>query len=236
MCYKMNTLGVQKILKTFIAGAILASTLNADFIRAEIGMGAWTHTPSGEINRVAVTTGDNKTEAYLWALVKHPVPLVPNLKVEYSNTVANNIVGSTTFKQYDIVPYYNLLDNTFWTTFDVGVNFKLLDVSMEATPIPFISPSIETDSIILPLAYVRSRFQIPFSGFAGEADVKYLAYSDTIIYDAKIKVDYTFTSFPVIEPGIEIGYRVQKIETSEFLSMKMAVDFEGVFVGMMVRF
>lgn len=221
---------MQKILKTLIGGAVLASTLSADFIRAEIGVGAWSHTPSGEVNTVAVTTGDDKTEAYLWALVKHPVPIVPNLKVEYSNAVASNIAGDTTFKQYDIVPYYNLLDNTFWTTFDVGVDFKLLDVSMD------VATSIETDSIALPLAYLRSRVQIPFTGLGGEADIKYLAYSDTVIYDAKIKVDYTFTSFPVFEPGIEVGYRVQKIETSELLGMKMAVDFEGVYVGMMLRF
>ena len=227
---------MQKILKTLIGGAVLASTLSADFIRAEIGVGVWSHTPNGEINTVAVKTSDDKTEAYLWALVKHPVPIIPNLKVEYSNATASTIAGDTTFKQYDIIPYFNLLDNTFWTTFDVGIDFKLLDISMEATNLALISPSIETDSIVLPLAYVRSRFQLPFTGLGGEADVKYLAYSDTVIYDAKIKVDYTFTSFPVFEPGIEVGYRVQKIETSELLSMKMAVDFEGVYVGMMLRF
>ena len=226
---------MQKFLRTLVGGILLTATLNADIVRAEIGMGAWTHTPSGEINRINIT-GDDATEAYLWALVKHPVPLIPNLRVEYSNTVANNIVSSTTFKQYDIVPYYNLLDNTLWLTLDVGVDLKLLDVSMDTSPSLPLSANIKTDSIVLPLAYVRSRIQIPFTGLGGEVDVKYLSYSNTIIYDAKIKVDYTFTSFPVIEPGIEVGYRVQKTETSELLGMKMAVDFEGVYIGMMLRF
>ena len=227
---------MQKILKTLIGGAILVSTLSADFIRAEIGMGAWSHAPSGDINGVAVTTGENKTEAYLWALVKHPVPIIPNLKVEYSNAVTSNITGDTTFEQYDITPYYNLLDNTFWTTLDVGVNIKLLNVSMDVVPLLPTSTSIKTDTIALPLAYVRTRLQVPFTGLGGEADVKLLSFNDTTIYDAKIKVDYTFTSFPVFEPGLEVGYRVQKIETSELLGMKMAVDFEGVYVGMMLRF
>ena len=227
---------MQKFLRTLVSGILLTTTLNADIMRVEVGMGAWTHTPTGEITKASIKSGDTTSEAYIWALLKHPIPLIPNLKIEYSNAVANSIATSTTFKQYDIVPYYNLLDNTLWLTLDVGIDLKFIDASMDTSPLLPISSNIITDSTVLPLAYLRSRIQIPFTGLGGEADIKYLSYDNTVIYDAKIKVDYTFTSFPVIEPGIELGYRVQKIETSDLLGINMALDFKGVYAGVMLRF
>lgn len=222
---------MQKILKTMIGGAILASTLSADIARVELGAGAWAHTPSGEVGVVEVTDQSEQTEAYIWALVKHPVPVIPNLRVEYTNASVGDVAGNMNFTQYDVVPYYNILDNTAWITLDLGLDIKMLEVSADTG-----SFSDDTDSIVFPLGYVRARVQVPFTGFGAEADVKYIEYSDNTIYDVRAKLDYTFTSFPVIEPGIEIGYRIQKIETTELLGTGMAVDFEGVYAGVMVRF
>jgi len=222
---------MQKILKTFIGGAILASTLSADIARVELGVGAWSHTPAGEINIVDVTGQSEQTEAYAWALVKHPAPVIPNLRVEYASTSVGNVVGNMNFTQYDVVPYYNILDNTAWITLDLGLDLKMLEVSADTGIF-----SADTDSVVFPLGYVRARVQLPFTGFGAEADVKYIEYSDTRVYDVRAKLDYTFTSFPVIEPGIEIGYRMQKIETTELLNMGMAVDFDGVYAGVMLRF
>jgi len=225
---------MQKILKTLIGGAILASTLSADIARVEIGAGAWSHTPSGEVGMVDVVGQSEQTEAYAWALVKHPVPVVPNIRVEYANTSVGNVAGAMSLTQYDVIPYYNLIDNTFWMTLDVGLDLKVFNASMEDSMIGMVSA--QTDSAVFPLAYVRTRFQLPLSGLAAEADVKYIEYSDNLIYDARVKLDYTFTSFPVIEPGIELGYRVQKIDTAELFDINMVSDFEGVYAGVMVRF
>jgi hypothetical protein len=42
---------------------------------------------------------------------------------------------------------------------------------------------------------------------------------------------------PVIQPALEIGYRVQKIDIDEdSIDAKLDIDFSGVYAGLMVRF
>jgi len=51
----------------------------------------------------------------------------------------------------------------------------------------------------------------------------------------RIKVDYTFDFVPIIQPGIELGYRIQKFQLSES-GFSIDTNFEGVYAGLMLRF
>jgi len=95
----------------------------------------------------------------------------------------------------------------------------------------------EKATIPVPLAYVRGRVEIPFTGFGFEADAKYISYDGDTIYDVRAKVDYTLDFIPVIQPAIEVGYRVQKYDfESEDKKTKMNMDFAGVYLGMIAKF
>ena len=53
----------------------------------------------------------------------------------------------------------------------------------------------------------------------------------------RAKVDYTFDFVPVVQPAIEVGYRVQKFDvTSDDDKTKMDMEFSGVYAGLMLRF
>jgi len=245
---------MKKTLMTLALGAILTTIASADFARIEMGIGAWIQTPSGDITYAdsGVTGSDTskkneESQAYVWALVKHPVPIIPNLRLEYVGVKSEGeatgtfknftaVAGDTSLEiiQYDIIPYYNLLDNTFWLTLDLGVDLKVMNITYEAPST--VGSYSSTESVALPLVYLRTRVEIPMTELGFEADVKYISYNSNTMYDVRVKVDYTFDITPVIQPGIEIGYRIQHIETDESEDAQIDMNFAGIYAGLMMRF
>ncbi len=247
------------MLSALVCGTLLATTLSADFIRVELGAGVWGQTPKGEMSYTtsgvtATDTSDETqdTQPYAWVLIKHPVPIIPNLRLEYAN-VYNTGTASGSFKdftipagktskttlemtQYDVIPYYNILDNTFWITLDLGIDLKMMKTVYEAKPTLGFAGYTDTASTIVPMVYARGRVQLPTTDLGLEADVKYISYDGSTLYDARVKVDYTFDFVPLVQPAIEVGYRVQKVYIDNSDDVKVDFDFAGVYAGVMLRF
>ena len=252
-----------------LGAALCASTLffaqaDADIVRLEMGAGVWKQSPSGTITyddgtvRGTYTSNEeNYNGAYAWMLLKHPLPVVPNIRLEYTKIKDNGIVsgvgfkdftipgGSTTARlemdQYDIIPYYNLIDNTFWLTLDVGVDVKVIDATFEADSVNLNSGVLnttytDTSTVAVPMLYLRSRVEIPATNIGLEADGKYVSYDGSTVYDIRAKIDYTF-DIAGISPGVELGYRAQKFDIfSDEDDTSMKMDFVGFYAGVMLRF
>ncbi len=250
---------------TRLAACLLAvmTTADADLLRIEAGGGLWMQSSDGTVtyDDGAGSTGEyrsdkkNTDQAYLWLFIKHPVPILPNLRLEYTavsdkGTAKGSFNDFTTpsgpakidIVQYDIVPYYNLLDNTFWLTLDLGLDIKVLrsDLSVDNVRIDGTGPLTRyTDSrtLALPMLYARVRAQVPATGFGFEADGKYVTYDGSTLYDFRIKADYTFDVSPVVQPGVEVGYRLQKFDLSaDDGDTETDLDFTGFYAGVMLRF
>lgn len=260
---------MKKIISLMGLGLLLATTANADFARVEAGAGVWNYKATGEMvytdstgTLTNTTNGDAQSSAYVWLLVKHPIPILPNIRLEYS-TIHDDGKGSGTYDsitfpadtptttdltEYDIIPYYNILDNTFWTTVDVGVDLKVVDYDFTAKALTtspsstFQYPVLTKDynkkgSSVIPLAYLRTRVEIPVTDIGLEADAKFISYDGDTVYDARAKVDYTLGFVPVVQPAIEVGYRVQKYDfKNKDKTFHMNMDFKGVYMGLMARF
>ena len=244
---------MNKILKTFLGGALVASSLCADVARVEMGAGIWQQTPNGTFNTsdtsgvlsldgTYTTDAKDSNEVYFWMLVKHPIPVLPNIRFEYvtlsdEGTFANTQSGASTsavlnMNQLDFIPYYNLIDNTAWITLDLGLDIKVIQADAEVNTFPAYTNS---ETALLPLLYVRTRIEIPTTDIGLEADVKYISYDGSTVYDARAKFDYTFDITPVIQPGIEIGYRVQKFDVDSDDS-KGTLEYSGIYAGATLRF
>ena len=254
---------MKKSLTTLAAITLLASTLSADFGRVEMGAGLWQNTPTGSLNYVESTTGikgnyvSNETSnssGYIWLLVKHPIPIIPNLRVEYTSisdegeadgkfndfTITGLAKGNIDMTQYDAVLYYNILDNLAWTTLDLGLDIKVMDTKFKAEgtidTIPNNTYTV-SQTLTLPMAYARVRVEIPMTDIGLEVDGKYISYDGSSVTDFRAKVDYTLDFVPVIQPAIEVGYRVQSFDlTYNDDQTKMKLDFSGVYAGLMLRF
>jgi len=260
---------MKKILSLLALGSLMATVANADFLRVEAGAGAWMQTPKGTID---ITDGSgalsldgtyksNETEAsstYVWAFIKHPVPIVPNLRLEYvtltdegiSNGKVDGVAlptqgAPTTFDitQYDIIPYYNILDNTFWMTVDLGVDIKVIQtdatvgaVYSDTTPsVKLYNGYKDSSTQAIPLLYLRGRVQIPTTDIGLEADAKAITDGTNTMYDVRAKVDYTLDFIPVVQPGLEVGYRVQQVTVDDG-DNQVDLNYAGVYAGLMVRF
>ena len=253
---------MKKILSTIACGAVLATTASADFARIEAGAGLLSPTPKGTLSYsdagatgAYVSNEKPQSNYYAWMLVKHPLPIIPNLRLEYATLsdeghAEGSFAGTTvTFPtatpskvdltQFDVIPYYNILDNTFWITVDVGLDVKVIhsDYKIDAVPSSGLLTYSKAASLALPLGYLRSRVQIPITNIGIEADGKYITYNGNTVYDIRAKVDYTLGFIPIVQPAVELGYRIEKFDlTSDDKKTKMNLDFSGVYAGLMVRF
>ncbi len=246
---------MKKILTSLVVGAILATVANADLSRIEMGAGSWLNTPSGggvtssDSDRLLRLDGEYQSdesasgEFYFWMLIKQPVPVVPNIRLEYT-TIEDQ--GKTTgthdgdsydnedtdirIRQYDLVGYYNLLDNTAWTTLDLGLDLKVISSRANIDSKDYTYK----DSMVIPLLYARTRVDVPATNIGFEADVKYITDGDSTMYDIRAKVDYSF-DFAMTRPALELGYRMQKFDIDDH-GTKMDLDYGGIYAGMMLRF
>ena len=243
---------------------LLGTVAQADFVRVEAGLGMWNQSIDGNIQyngNPAFTTDDlnydSETKPYAWMYVKHFIPVVPNLRLEYAavefsgttnktftfnNQVFTGSTDSTlTMDQLDAILYYNILDNTAWITVDLGLDIKSMDGEFKANSTPSGVNVSESQTVVLPLGYARGRVEVPGTDLGFEAEVKYLGYKDSKISDMSIKVDYTLVDMiPFVDLGVEAGYRTQTInlDASDIgsLDTSLTVDVDGVFLGIVGRF
>ncbi len=259
---------MKKIVSSLALGATLLSTAAyADFARVEAGVGAWQETPSGyatrtdgdgalKLNGTYTSAEKEKSDAYAWIFVKHPLPIIPNLRLEYvsfsdEGTTEGSVNGvglptggaptTIDITQYDVIPYYNLLDNTFWMTIDLGLDIKVIqsDTSVAAVSVAGLQVYdgySSSDQTVVPLLYLRGRVEIPATNIAFEADAKAITDGTNTMYDVRAKVDYTLGFVPVVQPAIEVGYRMQKLKVDDGDTSQIDLEYAGLYMGIMARF
>ena len=254
---------MKKLLSIAAMTALMTTSASADLLRIEGAVGAWNSSPTGTISYspnsfdVVDNAGlKDATNMYAWIYLKHPVPIVPNVRLEYVNPTFDGTVASIdwdgktyasvnntlSLTQYDAVLYYNILDNTFWTTIDLGLDVKFIDgnYQVNASTVAGNAPAVNEDfSLVMPLAYVRGRVQIPVTNIGIEVLARGMSYSDNTVVDAEIKIDYTMDFIPVVQPGLELGYRYQQVKLdggSIGLDANFDTTFSGIYAGIMVRF
>ena len=131
----------------------LTVPVQADTVGISIGASYWAPEISGDFNNVDETTIDlvddldldDPTPTSLVLVLEHPIPLLPNLKlqtVDLDSDGRNRLERSITFEDEtynagetvtstfdmthnDIVLYYEVLDN--WVSLDIGLNVKTFD-------------------------------------------------------------------------------------------------------------
>lgn len=221
--------------------ALLLSTLlfagaaNADFLGVTAEAGAFSPDVS---NAKYATHGnvsspmdlDGKTGAYFGIALDHPIPLIPNIRLQHVSLKADGSMGSAPAKldlsNTDYTLYYRFLDGLFWLDFDAGVSLRKIDGS--AT----ISGSKHDLSDTQPLGYVSAFVTLPGTSLSFGGEVKAGGYGGTSITDTTLKVKYE-TPFFV---GLEGGYRAISMDLNDIDNRDVKADFKGAFIGAFVHF
>ncbi len=254
---------MSKILSGLLLAGLMGASAQADVVRVEMGAGAWQNELSGTITSgtPAVTEDfsalnyDEETKGYAWVYIKHPVPILPNLRLEYAavdfagtstqsfdyqgTTYSANAKTDLTLNQFDIIMYYNLLDNTAWMTLDLGLDVKVVEAEFNAAQNTGLNAVQEKETLPLPMLYTRARVEIPGTDIGLEGNVKYSAYKESKVMDYAIKADYTLVDILPVDVGLEVGYRFQQfdIDGTDFdIDTSLDVEIDGVFAGAVIRF
>lgn len=232
---------------------LLASThAQADILGAGLGTGIWTSGPVGTVTTnnnefdVEKDTGlDASNNNYVWAYFNHPLPLIPNIRLE-STQVSNSGSGSQSVK---------FQGTTFTADSQTDLNLNQVDVLLYwGIPLPVVSLNYgfgakqftgdltitdssnnrETTDLdgTLPVGYLAALVNIPALPLSFSADIKTLG---SLYNDTTIKGRYDITSFG-LKLGIEAGYRNQQLKTDDIGDIDVDMKIDGYFAGVTLVF
>jgi len=233
----------------------VATTLSmADIIGGEVSVGYYNHAPSG----IAQYNGDtidvendlkwkSQGDIFLKAAIEHPIPILPNIKVGYTNfghsgsgTITNSFqFGGQTFsadsdiyssfdiKMYDLTLYYEILDN--WVNLDLGLNVKYMDGTILVKGDNLITGQLlnetSTFQVPIPMIYAKAQFDVPATDLSFLAEGNYVSYDGNTLYDAEVGARYTF----MLGLGIEAGYKTMKLKINDIDDLSMDTDYSGAY-------
>jgi outer membrane protein len=248
---------MKKLLLCATTALTFVTTINADTIGAEVGYAAWNTSLSGNIQKGTGTFdfendlgyGSNEVNGFMWAYIDHPLPFLPNIKIQKTNysdsasgtinanvtfdnqnfTASDTVTSSLTLDQFDIIPYWRILDN--WVNFDIGLNIKSIDGNIQVDDSSGNHANHDF-SVILPMLYTKARVDLPFTGLSIEADLSYIGYSGNKFSDIKAGVVYE-TTFGL---GATAGYRQQNVTLDDIDNTYGDLNIKGPYAGLFYHF
>jgi len=235
-----------------------APAAQADAVGFEFGGGAWQKSYSGTASDadgrsfdVEDDLGiDDNRNGYFWAALEHPVPVLPNLRVERSSLdtdgegtvtrqftfkgqtfTANEDVESTLdIQQTDLIAYYEVLDN--WASLDIGLNVRMLDGDVRIESQDRNRSEERSFSSPVPMAHAALRFDVPLAGAWVGAQGSGISYSGSRFIDVRAMAGYEF-DFGL---GFEAGYRRQNLKIDDIDDFDADLDADGAFAGAYFNF
>ena len=215
--------------KALIASTLLlAGAAQADILglTAEVGQFSPDVSFDGSLNSQSADTdfsGEDNT--YYGIAFEHPVPLIPNVRLQGSTLEGKSTDVDMKVDSTDYTLYYEFLDGLAWIDLDLGISIRDMDIDAR------VNTSRESESIVLPTGYLSAYFTIPTLPIQIGGELKTLSVGDSSINDTTFKIKY---QSPFIV-GVEGGYRTANFDINEG-SIDSEIEFDGFFVGVFADF
>jgi len=221
------------MIRLLLASFLGASTLSAAMI---VGFGAeadyYSVEADGSFNYENTRThfnNDQESSYQLGAYLEHPIPLVPNIRIDYTpKTTFSGFDGvgesnDVDFTQLDTTLYYEILDNV--VDLDIGVSGKYLSGHVQGV-------NNKSFDEIIPMGYLRVAFTRPLTGLSFDGNVKYVEYEGDSLLDARVKATWNI----MLGLGVQAGYRYESMDIDDRFDMNTDASFRGPFVGVQYIF
>ncbi len=256
-----------------LACALLAGPASADFIGLTAGKSLWMGELTGEsqsqisraakqkpvdFNKLALTS-----EQYpgFWVAFEHPIPLLPNVRLSYTEVESAKRVRDTTvitggdgiqisnpqnidtamaFNNVDASFYYEILDN--WVNLDLGLSVRklegYLDVYYELSeqfPRNFPHSYTKLDEVI-PMLYTQAQLDIPTTGLFIQTRLYGITSANDRFLDGEINLGYLWEGIPGVDIGITAGYRTMHLNLDNTSNLYADAQIEGFQGSVFVHF
>lgn len=230
-----------------------------DALGFQAGAGQWYINLEGDVgqNGSSTTLNDlgfeDETSNVFWAMLEHPIPIIPNLRVMHSSISAIEtsrtsqrftiggividaevrVITDMDLSHTDATLYYELLDN--WVTFDVGITARQMEGYVDVQSEVSQSARAELEGV-LPMAYVNLQLDFPGSGWRIGGTANAISYRGDKVADMSARIGYSFELTPMMDIGINIGYRSLDLKAEEFDDLYADASISGSFAELVVHF
>ncbi len=249
--------------KTLLAAALMGvaavPSVSADtLLGVYAGAQYWDTGTSGgfaSTNSTADFNFDDEGETAFYIAFEHFIPFVPNVKVAHTTLESNgSTLLSTNFEfdgtlytagstvdtvsditSTDIILYYELFDNDL-LSFDVGINGKYLDGTLNVADDATNLASQEDFSGIIPMLYSRVEVGLPFTGLSAYAEGSYLAFDDHTLSDFQVAITYDLIDSIAMDLTLQAGYRDVTVDIEDLDDIYADLSYDGFFAGVEVHF
>ncbi|MFL0797471.1 MAG: TIGR04219 family outer membrane beta-barrel protein [Cellvibrionaceae bacterium] len=243
-----------------LALALSATTFTAHadtFLGIRAGAGMWNPTTSGSVGPDAIDMEnelgiDKENQNYYYASIEHPVPLVPNIRLQHTELDVTGtgeldvaarlddlaftpdipVTTSIDLSHTDLTLYYEILDNVVEA--DVGLTFRQFDSTLTMTT------ALETESVtvdgVIPMIHLGAAVNLPFTGLSVAATIDALSYDDYTMSDTKAEITFETEFTPVITLNLKAGYRILELELDEADDVTADIEFDGPYAGIELYF
>lgn len=204
--------------KTILAAVALASVAslhaNADVLGATAGVDFWY--ADAKINDIRADDASFQQSVSL--AFEHPIPLIPNAKIRYTGVKSSK--SNTDFDQYDLIAYYEILDNDL-LRLDVGVNLQHFNGNFVNQHFSEWQPNL----------YATGAVGVPVLPLAIFGTFSFGEYDGTSTVDAEAGLALELIDFLPVSLDIKAGYRIIDHDFNYFNNTKSRIINDGFFFG-----
>ena len=262
--------------KISLALATLLTIANADFLSLSAGAGYEQQNIDGyvkvgdtinyfaphsvdPVNNIGSLGLKDKTNPYVWVKFIHPIPIIPNIKVQYtrydttghSDYVAGgdveifgdaripfgivNATTSQTIDAYDVTLFYEIKPIVADIEVGFGVDYWKGNTKIAGT-VGFQTKTWVDTNWEAPLPYLYGHVEtMKLFGFSAIANVKYAKVSDAHHYDYSGAIKYTIDIPGPINPFIKAGYRYKEAYAKDGDNITL-IKYQGAFLEVGAKF
>lgn len=198
---------------------------------------------------------DDKDLGSLTLKFEHPLPLIPNIRLQYNNLkssgstqldrtfvfdgqqfdVASTVQQTADLSNMDATFYYELLDNELFT-FDLGVTAKYIDGELSVVDTTDGTRAQQDLSVVVPMLYGYGSIGLLGTGLSIFAEANYASYDGSSLSDSKIGVSYELIDVPGFDLQLQAGYKRSKLELDDVDDLDANLNFDGAFAGIQLHF
>lgn len=245
---------MRKLILAFGGSMVLAAPLaSADVLGVGANVSYWDSELSGDVvNKGSGVDIENDlnlssdSNANFTAYFEHPVPVLPNVRVNYTSISQNGSgqIGLEAFDgilpgtdvnseldidQLDLTLYYEVLDN--WVNLDLGLTARKLDGELIVRE-TFVGGRVSETTVdaVIPMGYLAARFDLPFTGVSVGGEGNLISYSGDSLHDFNVYGQYEISLLQ-----LRAGYRQMSIDYEDD-DDKMDVELSGPFASVGLTF
>ncbi|WP_418140146.1 TIGR04219 family outer membrane beta-barrel protein [Marinobacter sp. MA] len=189
---------------------------------------------------------DSDSNANASLYLEHPVPVLPNVRLNYTVIeqsgrgrlgtsgfvgIPGNVDVQSDFDldQLDLTLYYEVLDN--WVNLDLGVTARDLSGELVVQEVGggFAANETKVDAVI-PMGYLAARFDLPLTGVSVGAEGNFISFDGDSLHDFNAYGQYEISLIQ-----FRAGYRQMSIDYEDG-NDRLDVEIGGPFVSAGVSF